>query len=158
MPKIVSSQSLPIPVPSSMGGTGQSTLSGFLQWVKVSKTFTDLATAGVTNNITLYSLPAKSLVHCVVLKASAAFTGGAIVTYTLSVGIAGSLTKYTAAFDVLQTVGATVSLLTVPVTVVAVESFTTAVDLKLSAVSTVGNLDEATTGAVDVYLLTSTLP
>jgi len=42
-------------------------------------------------------------------------------------------------------------------TVVAVESTSVTTDIKAAAISTVGNLDEATAGAVDIYILVSTL-
>lgn len=124
-------------------------------WVKYTATFSDLSTAGLTNNIELFSLAAKEVIHSVVMKAGTAFTGGIIATYTLSVGIAGVLAKYAIAFDVKQTVGNTVSALN---TLSGVENFGGATSIRLAAISTVGNLNAATTGSVDVWVLKSTLP
>jgi hypothetical protein len=69
-------------------------------WRKYTKTFTDLAAPTASNDIELFSLPAGGIIHAIKLKHSAAFTGGAIATYTLSVGIALYLDKYLPAFSV----------------------------------------------------------
>lgn len=121
------------------------------RWVKVTKTYADLSAAALTNDIEVFSLPAGWAVHTAFFKTSAAFTGGAIAAYTLSVGPTGSLLKYVAAFDALQAIGNTVapvSVLTIPV----VENWGAATSIRLSAISTVANLSAATAGSVDVYL------
>lgn len=124
-------------------------------WKKVTKTYTDLATGGVTNNITVYTLAAKEYVHDVKIVPTTAFSGGLIATYSLSVGIAGSLLKYAAAVDVF-TGNTTTNLVHTPLA--GLESTGGATALKLSAISTVANLSAATAGSVDVYILTSILP
>lgn len=124
-------------------------------WTKYTKTFTDLSTAGLTNNIELFLLAAKEVIHQVVIKHTTAFSGGLIATYTVSVGITGVLAKYGIAFDVNQAVGNMVSGVNL---LSGVESFGGTTSIKIAAVSTVGNLNAATTGSVDVYVLKSTLP
>lgn len=124
-------------------------------WVKYTKTYSDLSTAGATNDIELFSLAAKEVIHNVIIKHSTAFSGGLIATYTLSVGIIGNLVKYAAAFNVFQAVSAT----TMQTSVLAgMESSSGATSIRLSAVSTVGLLNAATAGVVDVWVLKSTLP
>lgn len=110
---------------------------------------TAFQTAALTNNIELFSLPAKALIERVVIKHSASFTGGAISAYTLSVGIAGTLAKYAAAFNVFQAPGATVLQLT---QTEGIESFGAATSIRIAATSTTANLNASTGGSVDVYV------
>lgn len=126
------------------------------QWTKVTKTFTDFATAGLTNDIEILSLPAKGVVHSVMIKHTAAFTGGLIATYTLSVGITGTLAKYVAASNVFQAPSNTLSFPSVITPIMENSGAVTSV--RAAAISTVGNLNAATTGSVDFYILVSTLP
>lgn len=74
---------------------------------KVTKTFTDLAQASLTFDIELFLLPPGGFLHAIMLKHSAAFTGGAISAYTLSIGIGANLTKYMAAKSVFSAPSAT---------------------------------------------------
>lgn len=129
--------------------------AGAPQWIKVTKTFSDLAIAGLTNDITLYTLAAREYIHDIKIIPTTAFSGGLIATYTLSVGITGSLLKYAAVVDVF-TGNISLSLIHTPIS--GLESTFGTTDLKLSAVSTVGNLNAATAGSVDIYILTSILP
>ena len=77
------------------------TLSGRTPFLrKVTKTYQNLSLANPTNDIDLIQIPAGGQVHAIKLKHSAAFTGGAISAYTLSLGITGALTKYLAARNV----------------------------------------------------------
>jgi hypothetical protein len=124
-------------------------------WFRVRVTYDELSTAATTNNIELYELPAGGVIHAVMMKTSAAFTGGSISAYTLSVGITGTLNKYAAAFNVFQAVAATTFQLS---TTQGAESFTAATSIKIAATSTSDDLDAATAGSVDVYLLMSQLP
>ena len=91
----------PVLVPVSGKAYGKA-VRGVPRWIKVTKTYTDLAAASLTNNIEVYSLPAGNVIHATKLKHSASFTGGTIASYTLSVGITGNLVKYLMAFDVFQ--------------------------------------------------------
>lgn len=127
-------------------------------WDKYSVAYGDFSTAGTTNNITLFTLPASTLIHCVVIKHTTAFSGGAISAYTLSVGITGTLAKYIAAFDVFQSVAATAFGVTGAAIGAGMESFSAGVAIKVAATSTTANLDAATAGAADIYVLTSKLP
>lgn len=129
--------------------------TSILSWTKYTTGFAALSTAGLTNDIELFSLPAKTMIHSVVIKQSTAFSGGLIATYTVSVGINGNLVKYAAAFNVFQAVGATTfGTNFLP----AIENFTSATSIRIAAISTVGNLNAAVAGSVEVWALTSLLP
>lgn len=124
-------------------------------WTKYTVAYTDLSTAGVTNNITLFTLPIKGYIHDVKIVPTTAFSGGLIATYTLSVGIAGNLAKYAAIVDVF-TGNITSNLIHTPLAGLESTSGTTAI--KVSAISTVANLSSATAGSADIFVLTSLVP
>jgi hypothetical protein len=94
-------------------------------WTKYTVGHAALQAAATSNNITLFTLPAAGIIHEVKVKHSTAFSGGAIASYTVKVGITGTLGKYLAAFD------------------------------EIEAVSTGANLDQSTAGSVDIWVLTS---
>lgn len=124
------------------------------RWVKVTKTFTDFSTAGLTNDIEIFSLPAKSIIISAQLVPTTAFTGGLIATYTVSVGKAGALTKYAIATDVFT--GFPLPSIS-GISPLGIESTSGATSIRAQAISTVGNLNAATTGSIDIYLLISNL-
>jgi hypothetical protein len=130
-------------------------LTDDFMWTSYTVTYSDLAAAAGSNQITLATLPAKTVLHGVALKHSAAFGGGTIATYTVSVGLAASPTKYASAFNVFQAPGDTVGQLSVGG---YVENFAASTDVKISAVATGGMLNAATSGSVTVWLLTTKLP
>jgi hypothetical protein len=125
-------------------------------WRKYTVTFAQLAAAALTNDVSLFSLASKEMIRSVIIKHSAAFSGGLIATYTLSVGIVGNLVKYAAAFDALQAAGDTVKGTTLVATPQP-ESFANATDIRVAAVSSVGNLDAATAGSADIWIEVSRL-
>lgn len=124
-------------------------------WQSYTVSYTQLAAAALTNSITLVSLPARTLIHAVVIKHSAAFTGGAIASYQVSVGISGATAKFASLFSVFQAPGNTVAQVS---SGPDLENFGAATNILLSAVSTGANLNAATAGSVTVWLLTSVLP
>jgi hypothetical protein len=129
-------------------------LPSSLQWIKITKTYTDFSTAGLTNTISIYTLPAKGVVHGVQLNPSVAFSGGLIATYTISVGITGNNVKYQAATNVFTGASFTVNTSAL----MFVENIGGTTTINATAISTVGNLNAATAGSVDIWLLVSTLP
>lgn len=124
-------------------------------WIKYTKTFTDLSAGATTNTVTLFSLPAKTMIHQVVVKHSASFTGGALSAYTIALGDAGNSSRWAAAFSVFQAAGDTVRSIT---QADDLESFASATNITLTATSTGANLSAATAGSVDIWVLTSLLP
>lgn len=122
------------------------------KWRKYTIAFGDLATAATTNDIELLSLPARGIIHSVKIKHSASFTGGTISAYTISVGIVGTLNKYATAFDVFQAAGDTVFQVS---SVVDGEDHGSAASIRIAAISTGDDLDQAAAGSVDVWVLYS---
>lgn len=121
-------------------------------WVKYVKTYTDFSAAALTKDIELFQLPAKGVIHGVFINPTVAFTGGLIASFSLSVGNAGLLTKYSTAVSVFT------ASLQAPQALMGVESMSIATSIRVAAISTVGTLDAATAGSADVYVLRSTLP
>ena len=127
---------------------GQSTRFDERYTLKQTFSSSALAAAAATNDISLFSLPAGHAIKSTTIKHSEAFTGGALLGYTVSVGIVGNLTKYTSAFDVFQAVANTAFLFS---TTQGVENMGVATDIRLAAVSSSANLNAATQGSVDVF-------
>lgn len=121
-------------------------------WVKITKTFSDFSSASVTNSITIYTLPAKAIIHAVQMIVTTAFSGGLIATYTISVGISGTNAKYAIATNSFT--GAGLPAINV---LPGIESSSGATSITATAISTVGNLNAAVAGSIDIYLLTSQL-
>lgn len=123
-------------------------------WTKYSLDYTDFATAASQNQIVLGNLPAETVIHAVVIKHSAAFGGGAIASYVLKVGTVATPGKFASPFDVFQAPGDTIGQVS---TGGWCEDYANAYDVYITADSTGDTLDNATTGAVDVWLYTSNL-
>lgn len=126
-----------------------------MAWQSYTFSYTDLAAAALANSITLATLLPKQMLHAVVVKHSASFTGGAIASYRVSVGVTAAPARYSTLFDVFQAPGNSVAIAS---TSGNVENFAANTTLLLSAVSTGANLNAATAGSVTVWLLTSVLP
>lgn len=127
-------------------------------WTKYTTSHTAFQTAGLTNDITLFTLPAKTLIHKIILKQTTAFSGTLIATYTISIGITGNLVKYIAVYDVMAAVASNTFGVSSTSINPTLEDFSSGVAIKISAVSSVANLDASTAGSIDTYVLTSLLP
>lgn len=147
-------------VGASTSLSGGSVGSQYPGWVKVTKTYSDFAAAATTNDIEVYSLPAKGVLHGVVLKHTAAFTGGGILAYGVTAGVTGNLTKYGTSNNVFNAPSDTTFMTArnneddLP----DLLNFGAATSIRVRASSTGANLDQATSGSLDIYLLVSTLP
>lgn len=122
------------------------------RWFKVTKGFADFSTAGTALDIEAWALPAGGIIHATKIKHSAAFTGGAISAYTVSLGIVGTLAKYGAAFSVFGAPSNTSFQVT---GTIGSESHGAAVSIRAAAVSTGANLNAATAGSVELWALVS---
>lgn len=122
------------------------------KWIKITKAYTAFSTAGLTNDIEIYSLPAKGVIHSSQIVLTTAMSGGTIASYTLSIGISGNLVKYAAATNAF-----TGFSLAQPSVLAGIESTSSATSIRAAAISTVGLLNAATAGSVDFYLLVSSL-
>lgn len=138
-------------------GTDPSIIGAAPQWVKVASALSHTAfqTAAATNTITLFTLAIAGVIHATKIKQSASFTGGAIATYTLSIGIGGNLTKYGSAFDVFQAPSNTAFQVSA---VTGSENHGATTPIVITATSTGANLSASTAGAVDVWVLLSRAP
>lgn len=143
---------------TTYGGTSATSLPGATLpvWTKYTVTYTQLSAAALTNDIALLTLPAKTLIHHVVIKQTTAFAG--TTTYTLSVGVSGTLAKYIAAYDVKPAVAATTFGASATNIQATLESFGGTTSVRVAATATVENLDQASAGVADIYVQTSTLP
>lgn len=146
-------------------GVNVTGLSSASPWTKYTKTFSDFSTAAAINDIELFSLPAKTVIEALVIKSTTAFTGGTISSYGVSVGIAGTLDKYSKQDGAGSTweVGNVVSNTNFAVTGAEggfydAENFGSATSIRIRATTVGGNLNTAAAGSVDVYVKTSTLP
>lgn len=127
-------------------------------WTKYTATYQDLALnsgGGSTSVYDIAALDAKEIVHGVVIKHSTAFAGGALTSYTISLGVIGSEIKYASVFDVFTSVTPTNAQISSGLNM---ESFTSQEALTLFVTSTGDTLNNAAAGSVDVWILTSTLP
>ncbi len=130
-------------------------------WVKVTKTHTDLNAAATNQTFDLYSLPAKGVLHAATIKNSVAFTGGGISNYTVRVEDAGT-TPLTSGLNVNLSPSDTTGFDTSPPVASAIlprpYDFGATYMLKLRVQTTGADMDQATAGSLDVWLLLSTLP
>jgi hypothetical protein len=123
-------------------------------WKKYTVSYAALSAAALTNDIELFSLPAKHTIHGVVIKHNTPFTGGAISAYTLSVGVVSNLAKFSTAFDVFQAAASNVMQDSANLDT---EDIASSTSIRLAAISVGANLDQATAGSVDIYVQLSDL-
>jgi len=123
------------------------------RWTKISKTYTDFATAGTTSTINLFTVAAGTIIHSVKVKHSATFTGGGVTAATLSVGISGSLTKYVNAHNVFQATGDTVQA--IGPSAPTAEDHANTVTTQATLTTTTANTNALTSGTVDIWILYS---
>ena len=131
-----------------------SPLTSVLRWTKYTVGHAALQAAALTNDIELFSLLAKEMIHAVVVKHATAFAGASVSAYEVSVGIAGELDKYSGAFDVLQATGNTVKQIT---NVVDYENHAAATSIRVAATAIGANLDQSSAGSVEIWVLKSLL-
>jgi hypothetical protein len=121
-------------------------------WLKFTIPYTTFATAALTNSPTLFTLPIAGIIHAVKIKHSVAFTGGAISAYTIKLGITGNTAKYASAYNVFQAVSGTNFQLT---STMGSESHTATTAILATATSVGANLNAATAGSCDIWVLLS---
>lgn len=151
------------------GGTGATTLTGVLLGngasavtgssavpvcTKYTVPYPSVQTAATATDVTLFTLPARGKVTGLTIKHSAAFSGTGITGVTVSVGRSGNAIAYADAYDILQAVNDT-----------AMQDdgghysatfVSHAVTARFS--STGANLSALTTGSLDIWACTVTLP
>ena len=119
------------------------------QWQKIATLkYSNFSAASLTNNVsTGYTLPAGSVIMGCLLNPTTTFSGGSISNYTISIGTVGNYSKYLSAQTVFT--GATLT----PATNTGIESMSVVTTIYATATSTSANLNAATQGSVDIYLL-----
>ena len=121
-------------------------------WEKFTKSYADFVSAGYSNTITLFTLPAGGVIHGVKIKHRNCFSGNSITGYTISVGIDGALAKYASPFDVYQNYGDDVFEMALGL---FSESHANATLVRVTASSVNGTLNMGTQGVVDIWVLKS---
>lgn len=132
-----------------MAGTVAAT--GTPRWRKFTVVETNFTAAATSEDIELFTLGAGEIIHAVKIKHSTAFSGGGATSFTLSVGITGTLTKYASAFDVFQAAADTTFQITQNFNT---ENHGSATSIRINAVSDV-NVSLLTAGAADIWILVS---
>lgn len=124
-------------------------LKNLPRWIKITKSYSDFSTAGLTNTITITTLSAKSVVLGACLFPGTAFTGGIISAYSISLGMASAV-------DIMPA-SSTFTIPTRPFSsnliVAGIQGGTQAITA--TAIAVTGLLNAATAGSVDIWLLTS---
>lgn len=64
--------------------------------------------ADADNPLKLFTIPQYSRIMSIMVKTSVAFTGGSLSGMTMSLGVTGAVTRFTAAYNIFQTIGDTV--------------------------------------------------
>jgi hypothetical protein len=120
------------------------------RWRKYTVGHADLQAGSLENTIELFELPAAGTILAVKIKHTTAFAGSGITAYTVRVGVAGELDKYSSEFDVFQATGNAVNLIE---RTIGAEDQASATSVKLTAKSAGANLDQSSAGSVDVWVL-----
>lgn len=132
-------------------------VDGLPTWVKLQVSHTALQTGALTNNITLFALPAGGVLHAVKTKTSTAFAGTSITNYSIAIGLTGELDRYQSYNTVFSAVTATNFQNS---SVFDSQDNAAATNIKIAAISVGANLSASTAGVLEVGLLISicTLP
>ncbi len=120
-----------------------------LVWKSVDVSYTDFSTAGLTKTINIYAPLASDIIHSCIILPTEVFTGGAIATYTISVGLYTAIDVQSARS--VFTIPAKGWLATAP----QIAESSNPSHVTATAVSTVGNLNAATNGKAKILLLVS---
>jgi hypothetical protein len=123
-------------------------------WKKYTVPYSSFTAAANTETIELLELPAKGVIHNVVVKHSTAFSGGSLTGYNIKVGLTAETDKYSPAFDVFQAVADTTAFNN---RCDFVEDFGSVTSIKITADSIGDTLDNVTAGSVDVWVFKSVL-
>jgi hypothetical protein len=129
------------------------------QWYKATKTYADFSNGALNMDITGFTLPYGGIIHATKIKHRTAFGGGVIASYTLSIGILGTdVAKYAPACDVFRVVStgpAGMCLASLIGSEFGGGETAGVTNIDFHATSTGQNLNGATAGVADFYLLIS---
>lgn len=116
-------------------------------------TYVNFLSGSTTNSINGPLIAANTKIEALIIKPTTAFAGGSISSYLIDVGISGDADKYIDAFEMTDSVADT-NYLHVAINA----SVFSSTQLTITATSTGDNLNSATAGAFNLWLLTQTLP
>jgi len=119
-------------------------------WLLFTVTHTQLQAAALTNDIELWSVPARTIIHGVVFEPTVIFAGAGITDYKIGLGIAGNLSKYMAFVDMDIAVSATNFFTS---DILGAESTSGTYSLRVAARSIGANLSASTTGTLNIAIL-----
>ena len=126
------------------------------QWKKFTVTYATFSAASTTGQKAIYTLPAGAVVHATKIRQITPFTGGAISAYTISLGTVASAALLAAASNVFDAASATnFDLAEVPTSEILSLSHSAAATVYAKATSTGANLNAATAGKAELWLLVS---
>ena len=119
-------------------------------WLLFTVTHTQLQAAALANDIELWSVPARVIIHGVVFEPTVQFAGVGITDYKMSLGIAANLPKYMAFVDVDNAVSASNFFTS---DILGAESTSAVYSLRVAARSIGANLSASTAGTLNVAIL-----
>lgn len=125
---------------------------------KITKTYADFATAGLTNTIPVFTYSGTQFILGTQMILTQAFNGGAIATYTMEVNIDSSVTAIISATNAFTPTFTVVTGFSGTSAFVGTNITGSTHVMNLKAVSTVANLDQAVQGSVDIYIISGNLP
>lgn len=127
-------------------------------WMKVATDADYLSifsAAALTNQVPLFQLDKKCILHGIRIKHSVSFAGGGISAYTVSVGDISNAARFASAFDVFQAASPTAFELSDNF---YMENDSVAVQIYATATSVGANLNQATQGLVSIWAMLSRIP
>ncbi|MFA6582673.1 MAG: hypothetical protein WCS77_00095 [Elusimicrobiaceae bacterium] len=125
---------------------------GGLTWTKYTLGYATLSAAALVNSADLFTLAAGQIIHAVKIKHSAQFAGGAITEYYISVGLVGNTSKYAPEYAGHAAVADDTFDINLGL---FGENNASGTAVKVTARSVGANLDTASQGSVDIWVLTS---
>lgn len=144
-------------------GTSDLATLGLPRWTKASKIYSDFSDPGITKTLTLRAFATNETCLGLFIKSRIAFSGGGIVTLVLDVSdLLGNMPGHIAAYNAMAAVSSSNYATGTEVGSANTswsEAVFTATNMSIRATCDVGHtLDQATAGAVDVWMLIGTLP
>ncbi len=120
-------------------------------YVKITLDYTAFAAASAQNDVSLINLPSGYKLDGLIMKHSAAFSGGSTGSAEVTVGIAGKLDKYP--YEALNIFGAPSSTNFTDDNVNTIEDWDADTDVRAQVTITGDTLDNVTAGEIDFYIL-----
>lgn len=124
------------------------------RWEQYTVTASSFTASGTTEDIELFSLPASGVVESIIIKHSEAFSGSALVSYSIDIGPSADINSYVSGFDVFQAAAASAFEFNI---VNSLESFASAISIRAKATASGDGVDGASAGSFDIWVKRSDL-